>query len=553
MIRRDFINQAARGTLTILLTGVAGRLPRAFTQSGSSQSGLFYYRLLPPPQQVVHLDVDICVYGATVAGIAAAIQARRMGKSVVLLAFDGHLGGMTASGLGHTDVGEPTTIGGIAREFYQQMGRTYHQPESFFFEPRVAEQALGFLLDAAKVDILYWQRLTDVDKQGARITAITTEGGHTFRARYFIDASYEGDLMAASGIGYTIGRESNATYGETLNGVTLPRPGNNFLRPVNPYEQPSNPKSALLDGISLEPAGKVGQGDHRVQAYNFRLCLTPVPDRLPFPKPNGYDPDRYDMLARYIVARGGTTDALNLNNYLPGHKIDLNSNGAFSSDNIGANYLWPDGAYTDREAIFQDHVSYQQGLMWFLANDPRVPATIQAHVRIWGLPRDEFTDTGGWPHQLYVREARRMVSDYVMTEHHCRRFGRVLAPDSIGMASYNIDAHHCQRIVRLVGGVSTAWNEGQIGAGPILPFGISYRSIVPRERQSENVLVPVCLSASHVAWGSIRMEPVFFILGQSAGTAACLAADAGGIALQAVDINDLQQRLRKDGQVLELP
>ena len=297
------------------------------------------------------------------------------------------------------------------------------------------------------------------------------------------------------------------------------RSGHQFRVPVDPYVTPGNPSSGLLAGIAPDPAGTTGEGDHRIQAYNFRVCLTRAADRLPFPKPAGYDPARYELLLRYIQA--GVWDVLGNNQPMPNGKTDWNNNGAVSSDNIGRNYDWPDADYCDRERIFQDHVTYQQGLMWFLANDPRVPAAIRAEVGAWGLPRDEFAETGGWPHELYVREARRMVSDYVMTEHDCR--GAAVAEDPVGLASYTMDSHNCQRVV--VGG--KARNEGDVQVPVPAPYPVSYRSIVPRAGECENLLVPVCLSASHIAYGSIRMEPVFMVLGQAAATAASLAIDDG--------------------------
>jgi hypothetical protein len=509
---------------------------------------LRYYYPLPAPKEVLDIETDLCVYGATPAGIAAAIQARRMGKTVVLLSFDTHLGGMTSGGLGATDIGNKAAVGGIAREFYRRLGTHYGKEESWTFEPSVAEETLRALCRENGVRWLYEQRLTGVRKDGNRIAALTTEGGHTFRARYFIDATYEGDLLARAGVSYTVGREANSKYNETLNGVHFGHPGHNFRVPVDPFVTPGDPKSGLLAGISADPPGEQGDGDRRVQAYNFRLCMTKAPDRLPFPKPAGYDPARYELLARYIAARGGQMDALNLTKMMPNGKTDTNNYGGFSSDNIGRNYDWPDADYPTRERLFQDHVTYQQGMMWFLCHDERVPENVRATAKEWGLPRDEFTATSGWPHQLYVREARRMVSDMVMTEHHCRH--KETVPDGIGLAAYQMDSHNCQRVARQESGVWTARNEGNVEVPPAAPYAISYRAIVPRERECANLLVPVCLSASHIAYGSIRMEPVFFVLGQSAATAACLALDMGGGPVQQVNVAALQKRLRADHQVL---
>lgn len=510
---------------------------------------LRYYYPLPPVKEKITIKVDLCIYGATPAGIAAAIQAQRMGKSVALLAFDKHLGGMTSSGLGATDIGNKAAVGGIAREFYKRLGKHYGKEESWTFEPSVAENALNAWCRENDIRCYYEQRLSKVRKDKTKITQIVTEGGHTFSADYFIDATYEGDLLARAGVSYTVGREANATYGETLNGVHFGHPGHNFKVLVDPFRIAGDPKSGLLPGISSKDPGKQGDGDKHVQAYNFRLCMTKAENRLPFPKPNGYDPERYELLARYIAARGGETDALNLTKTMPNGKTDTNNFGGFSSDNIGHSDDWAEADYPTRERIFQDHVTYQQGMMWFLSHDERLPESVRARVREWGLPSDEFAETGGWPHQLYVREGRRMVSDIVMTEHHCRRAETVT--DSVGLAAYQMDSHNCQRIAQQENGVWTARNEGNVEVAPAAPYAISYRAIVPRKKECTNLLVPICLSASHIAYGSIRMEPVFFVLGQSAATAACLALDSGKIPVQDVNIETLHQRLRADKQIIE--
>ncbi|MBC7806884.1 MAG: FAD-dependent oxidoreductase [Akkermansiaceae bacterium] len=505
-----------------------------------------YYYPLPAPQQVLDIDCDLCIYGGTSAGVAAAIQARRMGKSVALLAFDRHIGGLSSGGLGATDIGNKAVIGGISREFYRRMGRHYGTGEAWKFEPTVAEETLRIMCAEVDVPIYFDQRLTDVEKDSNRITAIRTEGGHRFRATYFVDASYEGDLLAKAGVSYTVGREPNSQYEETLNGVQYGHPKHNFKVPVDPFVRPGEPASGLLRGISAEPPGEHGQGDHRVQAYNFRLCMTQAPNRIPFPKPDGYEPERFELLARYLSA--GIWDVFGNNQMMPNGKTDTNNNGGFSSDNIGENYGWPEGDYETRERIFQDHVTYHQGMMWFLCHDARVPNEIRTEVNQWGLPRDEFVATGGWPHQLYIREARRMISDYVMTEADCR--WQRAPDDSVGMGAYGMDSHNCQRIAREEDGVWTARNEGDVQIPVKGPYPVSYRSLVPQTGECENLLVPVCLSASHIAFGSIRMEPVFFVLGQSVATAACLAMDAGNIAVQSVGYAKLRGRLLADGQIL---
>jgi hypothetical protein len=359
----------------------------------------------------------------------------------------------------------------------------------------------------------------------------------------FIDASYEGDLMARAGVAYHVGRESNATYGETLNGVQLGSKKHQFKVPVDPYRVPGDPNSGLLLGIHAGGPGEQGQGDHRVQAYNFRLCMTDAPEnRLPFPKPAGYDPLRYELLLRYLQA--SEFDVLGNNQMMPNRKTDTNNNGGFSSDNIGMNYDYPDGDYATRDKIFQEHVTYHQGLMWFISNDPRVPEKVRKEMSRWGLSADEFKATGGWPHQLYVREARRMKSDYVMTQANCQ--AATTAPDPVGLAAYGMDSHNTQRYVK----DGYASNEGDVQVHGFSPYAIGYKSIVPKASECANLLVPVCLSASHIAYGSIRMEPVFMVLGQSAATAACQAIDQQA-SVQQVDMPKLRERLLADGQILE--
>jgi FAD-dependent oxidoreductase family protein len=503
------------------------------------------------------VETDVCVYGGTSAGVVAAIQARRMGKRAIIVEFGKHLGGMTSGGLSLTDIGNPKALGGMAREFYARVREYYRSTyggaspqcrasyNGFRFEPRVAEKIFNDMVAEAGVPIYLDQRLHSAQKQGSRITQITMESGRIFRAKMFIDATYEGDLMARARVSYTVGREANTQYGETLNGIHFGHPNHNFRAAVDPYVMPGNPSSGLLKGISSQDAGKHGEGDRRVQAYNFRMCLTNIPwKRLPFPRPKDYDPDRYTLLARYIQA--GIWDAVELINRIPNGKIDSNNMGAFSTDNIGMNYDWPEGDYATRERIFQDHMTYQQGLMWFLSNDERVPPAMRIQVGLWGLPKDEFTDNEGWPHQLYIREARRMLSAYVMTEHNCMSRQGSKVNDSIGLGAYRMDSHNCQRVV--VNG--RVMNEGNVEIGIPAPYPIAYRSIVPKEPECENLLVPVCVSASHIAYGSIRMEPTFMILGQSAAAAASLAID-GNISVQQVSVGELQVKLRQYGQILE--
>ncbi|NOU71588.1 FAD-dependent oxidoreductase [Paenibacillus sp. LMG 31458] len=495
-----------------------------------------------------HVQADLCIFGGTPAGIVAAVQASRMGLRAVIAEFGMHLGGMSASGLGRTDIGSEEAIGGLSRAFYRTLGKHYGSRESdgaaWAFEPHIAERIFTEWVQDAAVPVYYKQHLDKVDMQNGRITRITMENGNTFSASIFIDATYEGDLLARAGISYHVGRESNSLYKETLNGIHFGHPKHNFYTWVDPYRIEGKPDSGLLPGVSDAEPGFQGQGDKCVQAYNFRICLTNVPDnQIPFPQPSHYDPGRFALMARYI--RSGVWDALKLNVMMPRGKTDLNNRGGFSTDHIGGNYDWPDGDYATRERIYQDHVNYNLGLLYFLSNDDSIPARIRGEMRQWGLPADEFLDTNGWPHQLYVREARRMVSEVVMTERHCRKIEKVT--DSIGLAAYTMDSHNCRRIVldgRCV-------NEGNVEISPTGAYPISYRAIVPRGEECSNLLVPVCLSSSHIAYGSIRMEPIFMILGQSAATAAALAIEQG-CAVQDVDYEVLRERLELDGQIIQV-
>ncbi len=529
---------------------------------------LLTFGLLVSPTLTFAADYDVVIYGGTSGGVAAAIQASTMSKSVVLIEPGEHLGGLTSGGLGATDIGNKEAIGGLARKFYHRVWKHYQNPQAWrqetsgqyakkrrapspdtmwTFEPRVAERIMDEWVAEHKIPVVRGERLdlkNGVKKNGLRIASITMESGRTIGGRMFIDATYEGDLMAKAGVSYHVGREANSTYGETLNGVqTKNATKHQFLRPVDPYIKPGDPASGLLPGIHGGSPGEEGAGDQRVQAYNFRICMTDAPEnRLPFPKPEGYDPLRYELLLRYMQA--GVFDLFGNNQLMPNRKTDTNNNGGFSSDNIGMNYDYPEGDYATRERIFKEHVTYHQGMLYFLVNDPRVPAKAREATAKWGLAKDEFVKTGGWPHQLYVREARRMISDYVMTEQHCR--WTKVAEDAVGLGAYNMDSHNVQRYVK----DGLARNEGDIQVGVAAPYAISYRSIVPKADECTNLFVPVCLSASHIAYGSIRMEPVFMVLGQSAATAAGMAIDQN-LDVQRVSYDKLKERLLADGQVLE--
>lgn len=505
-------------------------------------------------------DYDLVVYGGTSAGVIAAVQAKKMGKSVILVCPDTHLGGLSSGGLGATDIGNKHAIGGLSREFYRRLGKHYGKDEAWTFEPHVAEMIFDQLITENEITVHRNKWLTRTPGEGVKIVndciaSITMLSGESYRGKMFIDATYEGDLMAAAGVSYTTGREANATYDETLNGVqTLNARKTNgrshqFEAPVDPFVKPGDPASGLLPGVHAGGPGEEGAADERIQAYCFRMCLTDAPEnRVPFPKPANYDPMRYELLLRTILAGANRHPArFFTTTRMPNRKTDSNNSGPFSTDNIGMNYEYPDADYETRRQIIDEHRTYQQGFMWFLANDPRVPEDLRKRVSAWGLAADEFTDNGNWPHQLYVREARRMLGAYVMTQNNCQ--GKIEIEDSIGMGAYTMDSHHVQRYVDENGHVK---NEGDVQIGGFGPYPIAYGTIVPKQGECENLLVPVCLSASHIAFGSIRMEPVFMVLGQSAATAAVLAIDANS-SVQEVDYPTLKAKLEQDGQRLFLP
>lgn len=511
---------------------------------------------------------DVVVYGGTSGGIAAAIQAKKMGKTTVIVEPSQHLGGLTSGGLGATDIGNKAVIGGLSREFYQRLGRYYAaesawkheqrdayqgkrkapgEKEMWTFEPHVAEQVYRDWIREHGVVVVTGERLnrrSGVRKVAGRIGSIAMESGRTFRGRMFIDATYEGDLMAAADVMYHVGREANSVYGETINGIQVAHATKHqFTKDVDPYVTPGDPASGLLPLVQSDPPGSDGDGDHRLQAYNYRMCTTDVAaNRVAWPKPEGYDVKTYELLLRNFEA-GDHRSPWNPV-WMPNRKTDTNNNFAISTDYIGANYDYPEADYATRETIVEDHKRYQMGLMYTLANNPRVPEKIREEFQRLGLAKDEFVDNGNWPHQLYVREARRMISEYVMTQSHCQ--GKVTAEDPVGMGAYNMDSHNCQRYVTKDGFVR---NEGDVQVG-VSPYPVSYRSIRPRKEECENLLVPVCLAASHIAYGSIRMEPVFMVLGQSAATAAVHAIDSNA-AVQDIDFGKLKERLLADGQVLE--
>lgn len=516
------------------------------------------------------MRADIVIYGCTSGGVIAAIEARRLDRSVLLVCTAGYLGGMTTNGLGWSDTGQHRAIGGLSREFYRRVKRYYDDPamwiwskrpgkatENFVdddamwqFEPKVAERIFEDWVREAGVRVVRNQPLRrdgrSVTRKGNRIVAFESKNGRRFEGAMFIDATYEGDLMAEAGVSFATGREANGQYGETLNGVQLRNTTNHqFTLDIDPYRVPGDPASGLVPRISGDKAGPHGSADKKIQAYTFRMCLTDVPgNRVPFARPKDYDASQYTLLKRYMDA--GYRDFFRKFDRIPNGKTDTNNFGAFSFDNIGMNYGYPTGTDAERAAIVAEHVAYQQGLLWFMANDAGVPAETRAEMSKWGLCKDEFADNGHWPREFYVREARRMVSDFVMAEPHLR--GSKPTPRPIGMGSYNMDSHNVQRIVDARG---FARNEGNIEISPGRAYPISYAAIIPKRSEASNLLVPVALSASHIAYGSIRMEPVFMILGESAAAAASLAI-AAGRPVQDIDYAKLRERLVANGQILDM-
>jgi hypothetical protein len=523
-------------------------------------------------------EFDLVIYGGTSAAITAAVQAKKMGKSVIVVSPDKHLGGLSSGGLGFTDTGNKAVIGGLSREFYHRVWLHYDQPTAWnwqkkeeygnkgqgtpaidgeqrtmwIFEPHVAEQIFEDFVTENHIPVKrdeWLDRAKGVKKSGTQIVSITTLSGRTYSGKMFIDATYEGDLMAAAGVSYHVGRESQKTYDEKWNGVQtgVLHHRHHFgvlKKPISPYVVPGDPKSGVLPRVSTAPPGEYGSEDKKVQAYCYRYCVTDTPEnRIPLPKPEGYDPKQYELLAR--VYEDGWNETFHKFDPIPNHKTDCNNHGPFSTDNIGMSWDYPEASYERRKEILKEHETYQKGWLYFIAHDPRVPAETQKEMQRWGLPKDEFKDNGGWPHQIYVREARRMIGQYVMTENDLLK--KRVTPDSVGMGSYGIDSHNVQRYITPEVSVQ---NEGDIGVSTKGPYTIAYGALVPKRGEAGNLLVPVCVSSSHIAFGSIRMEPVFMILGESAATAAALAID-DNIAVQDVPYSKLRELLLKDKQVLE--
>ena len=492
--------------------------------------------------------VDICVYGGTASGVIAAYSAKKMGKSVILIEPGKYLGGMTTAGLGATDIGNKYAVTGLARLFYRRIGDHYNRFEQWTFPPSVATEEIHRFVKDGNLDVLYYRRITDLKKKGKDIQSITLEDSRNpesesfiiIEAKQYIDCSYEGDLMARSGTSYFVGREDNSLYDETLNGVQLLE-AHQFPDGIDPYIVEGDPSSGLCWGIMTDTLAPNGTGDKKVQAYNFRLCLTNRKDNIrPFEKPEVYDPSMYELIVRASKKMNpNMTNFISPSFNMPDQKYDVNNIGPLSTDMIGMNYDYPEADYTRRAEIVKAHENYTKGLLYFLSHDERMPAKLREQMQQWGYAKDEFVDNDNFPPQLYIREARRMIGEYVMTQKNCQ--GEETVGDGIGMAAYGMDSHNCQRIV--VNGMVK--NEGDVQYHGFAPYPISYRSIIPKKEQCTNLFVPVCMSATHIAYGSIRMEPVFMVLGQSAAVAASLAIDSKQD-VQDVDVKELRRILRED-------
>jgi len=525
-------------------------------------------------------EYDVVIYGGTSAAVTSAIQVKRMGKSVIVVSPDKHLGGLTTGGLGWTDSGKKHTIGGLSKEFYHRVFLEYKKPESWkwqkfeeygnrgqgtkafdeedqtmmIFEPSVARKVINTWLEEEDITVLrdeWLDREKGVVVQDGKIISIRTLSGKTFKGKVFIDGTYEGDLMAAAGVTYHVGREGKEVYGEEWNGVQtgVLHHSHHFAdKKVDPYVIPGDPKSGVLPRINPKHPGEKYSGDKKVQAYCFRMCLTDHPEnRIPFPKPKNYDPKQYELLIRIFEAGFNPMYVFRKFDRIPNHKTDTNNHGPFSFDNIGMNWDYPEASYERRREIIEEHKTYQLGMLYFICTDPRVPKELQEKMRTWGLPKDEYQDTENWTPQLYIREARRMVGDYVMTELDCLK--KKVTPNSVGMGSYTMDSHNVQRYITPEGYLQ---NEGDIGVKPKGAYSIAYGALVPKKKECRNLLVPAAMSSSHIAYGSIRMEPVFMILGQSAATGAVMSIDAG-IDVQDVPYLELRKKLLADGQILEDP
>jgi FAD dependent oxidoreductase len=496
--------------------------------------------------QIANAQTDVCIYGGTSAGVIAAYAAKKLHHTVLLIEPGYRLGGLSSGGLGYTDIGNKYVVTGLARDFYRRVGRHYHKFEQWTFEPHVADSIFRDYTKRANITVLFGERLQKVTRsKDNTITSITLENPKTnltreIKAKEYIDCSYEGDLMAKAAVSYTTGREANTVYNETVDGVQL-KDKHQFPDNIDPYVIAGHPESGLLWGISPDSLQPDGTGDKKIQSYNFRLCLTDDPaNRIPITRPAHYDSTHYELLLRYLNSHPvKDLDAIIKIDAMPNHKTDINNNGPFSTDMIGMNYAYPDGNYATRRQIIKDYEEYTKGLLYFIGHAPRIPEYLRREMLTWGYPKDEYPETDHWTPQLYIRESRRMIGAYVMTQNNCQ--GKTIVDDGIAKGAYNMDSHNAERIVTH----GMAKNEGDVQLGGISPYPIAYRAITPKTEECTNLLVPVCLSASHMAYGSIRMEPVFMVLAQSAAYAACQAIDHQKT-IQNIDISQLQKDLKKN-------
>jgi hypothetical protein len=485
-----------------------------------------------------------------------AYSAAREGLHVILLEPGSHLGGMVTGGLSATDTANFHVIGGYARDFYREAAAHYgvttlNKRSDWLSEPRVGEAVFTEWLKKTGVEVHFHERLKEnngVSRSGKHLSSITTEDGQTWKGKIFADCTYEGDLMAQSKVTYTVGRESMTTYDESLAGVRVDTPQHQFRWKISPYDD----SHKLMPEVDPGPMDANGAGDKKVQAYNFRLVLTNDPaNKLPWSKPDGYDASRFALLARYLkefpehMHRAPKLGDVVNPVEIPNKEADFNNNGPFSTDYIGKSWTYPDASYAERKRIWDAHMLYTQSFVWFLASDPQVPESLRTETNSWGRAKDEFADTDHWPNQIYVREGRRMVGEYVM--HQADLQTDRTKTDVVGMGSYNSDSHNIQRVAMPDGSVR---NEGDVQVA-VQPYEISFRAILPKQSETDNLLVPVCLSASHVAYSSVRMEPQYMIVGQAAGVAAAMSIKAK-TPVQKVDIQALQKNLREHGAILHM-
>lgn len=544
----------------------AKELPRPETPG----PGLRYYYPVPKVAAPKVFEFDVVIYGASPAAVSAACQAKKMGKSVGVFVFRRHVGGMSSSGLSDVDYGKKEAIGGMAKKVFLDFFKKQVQ------SPAEAETLFLTMLTDLEIPVFFEHRLDKVEREGARITKITFENGNAACGKIFMDTTYEGDLMARAGVEHVAGRESNADFGEKLNGIQIGARSSphNFQWRVDPYVEPGNPASGVIEGVDATPYTQEdhGKADKRYQPFCFRVFAT-TRDPIPWPKPADYRVERYELLKRYVNAapKSEWWNLVYSRGPLKLNEGDCNAAGPVSLDYVGGSIRWVDASYEERERIFQDHVNYQQGYLHFLANDPGIPQELRQRVSKFGLPKKEFPETGGWPHELYVREGRRLRGDYVLTEHDC--LGKTTVEDSVGLGSFIMDSHVVRRIIyktakdahithlrtsasNEITEVQRNWTgdmvgvEGQFDYAVPKPYRISYRSIRPKKSDCVNLFVPTVISSTHPAFGSSRMEPVFMILGQSAGAAAAIAIDEK-VAVQDVDYAKLRAVLLAEGQLLD--